>query len=59
LRILGISSETHDTGIALIQDGLPEIVIEEERLNRQKKTMNFPRLSLGGISLPLSRRYPG
>ncbi len=46
MRILGIASETHDTGIALIRGGVPEIVIEEERLNRQKKTMKFPRHSL-------------
>lgn len=46
MKILGISSETHDSGIALIQDGKPVIVIEEERLNRQKKTMKFPTQSL-------------
>jgi carbamoyltransferase len=46
MRILGIASETHDTGIALAKDGIPEMVVEEERLNRQKKTMKFPSQSL-------------
>ncbi|MCK6484654.1 MAG: carbamoyltransferase [Phycisphaerae bacterium] len=46
MRILGIVSHTHDTGIALLHDGVPDMVIEEERLNRQKKTMKFPRHAL-------------
>src|SRR6266404_8036551 len=46
MRILGIVTHTHDSGIALIRDGIPEIVIEEERLNRQKKTMKFPKQAL-------------
>lgn len=36
----------HDSGIALIKDGVPEYIIEEERLNREKKTLVFPALSL-------------
>ena len=46
MRILGIVTHTHDSGIALLQDGVPEMVIEEERLNRQKKTMKFPKQAL-------------
>ena len=46
MRILGIVTNTHDSGITLLKDGVPEMVLEEERLNRQKKTMKFPRLCL-------------
>lgn len=46
MRILGIVSDTHDSGLALLKDGIPEIVLEEERLNRIKHTHRFPRQSL-------------
>ena len=46
MRVLGMVSHTHDTGVALLRDGVPEIVIEEERLNRQKKTLCFPAAAL-------------
>jgi len=46
VRILGIVAKTHDSGIALLQDGVPELVLEEERYNRDKKTKKFPRLGL-------------
>src|SRR5215467_1990103 len=46
LKILGIVTETHDAGIALLEDGIPNLVIEEERLNRQKHTREFPSLAL-------------
>ncbi len=46
MRILGMVSHTHDTGVALLQDGVPEIILEEERLNREKKTLRFPEKSL-------------
>ncbi len=46
MRIMGIATHTHDTGVALINDGRLEIVLEEERLNREKKTKKFPALSL-------------
>ena len=46
MRILGIVGSTHDSGIAILEDGVPKLVIEEERLNRQKKTLAFPRLAL-------------
>jgi len=42
LNILGIAAETHDTGIALVQNGVPLFVHEEERFNRQKHTIEFP-----------------
>ena len=46
MKILGIVSETHDAGIALLEDGVPVLVLEEERLNRQKHTRDFPNLAL-------------
>jgi carbamoyltransferase len=46
VKILGIVSETHDAGLALIADGIPALVLEEERLNREKHTIDFPALAL-------------
>jgi carbamoyltransferase len=42
VRILGLVSDTHDSGIALLRNGHPELVIEEERLSRRKHTSKFP-----------------
>ena len=46
MNILGIVTKTHDSGIALLSDGIPALVLEEERFNRQKHTLLFPSLSL-------------
>ncbi len=46
MRILSVVSETHDSGIALVQDGMPILVLEEERLNRVKHTQDFPHAAL-------------
>jgi carbamoyltransferase len=46
LRILGIVAKTHDSGVAFLSDGMPELVLEEERFNRKKKTQKFPRCAL-------------
>ncbi len=46
MRILGIASETHDSGIALVENGKPVLVIEEERLTRLKHTQHFPHAAL-------------
>jgi hypothetical protein len=46
LRILGIVRDAHDTGVAVLEEGLPALVLEEERLNREKHTQKFPHLSL-------------
>jgi carbamoyltransferase len=46
LRILGIVAKTHDSGVAFLKDGVPELVLEEERFNRCKKTKKFPKWAL-------------
>jgi carbamoyltransferase len=46
VRILGIVAKTHDSGLALLKDGAPELVLEEERFNRSRRTKKFPRLAL-------------
>src|SRR5690606_23909308 len=46
VRILGLVGATHDSGIAVLSGGEIDLVIEEERLKREKRTRNFPRLSL-------------
>jgi carbamoyltransferase len=46
LRILGIVAKTHDSGVAFLGDGVPELVLEEERFNRVKKTKKFPKRAL-------------
>ncbi|MDX2289447.1 MAG: carbamoyltransferase C-terminal domain-containing protein [Hyphomicrobiaceae bacterium] len=43
VKILGIVSKTHDTGLALIEDGVPALVLEEERFTRIKHSKAFPR----------------
>lgn len=42
MRILGLVDCTHDSGVAILQDGVPEFVIEEERLDRRKHSQRFP-----------------
>jgi carbamoyltransferase len=46
VKILGIVTRTHDSGLALLDDGVPTIVLEEERFNREKHTRKFPFHSL-------------
>ncbi|MEQ1718021.1 MAG: carbamoyltransferase C-terminal domain-containing protein [Hyphomicrobium sp.] len=46
MRILGLVGATHDSGIAILDDGDIDLVIEEERLKREKRTRNFPRHAL-------------
>jgi carbamoyltransferase len=46
VKILGIVAKTHDSGLAVLEDGVPLAVLEEERFNRSKKTKKFPRLAL-------------
>ncbi|MGL4396903.1 MAG: carbamoyltransferase family protein [Hyphomicrobium sp.] len=46
MRILGLVGATHDSGIAILENGRIDVVIEEERLRREKRTKRFPRLAL-------------
>ncbi|MCL4766519.1 MAG: carbamoyltransferase [Hyphomicrobiaceae bacterium] len=46
MRILGLVGATHDSGLAILQDGVPELVLEEERFNRKKRTKRFPKRAL-------------
>jgi carbamoyltransferase len=46
MRILGIVSRTHDSGLALLERGVPTVILEEERFNREKHTRKFPFGSL-------------
>jgi carbamoyltransferase len=46
MQVLGIVTRTHDSGLALLRDGVPTIILEEERLNREKHTRKFPFFSL-------------
>ena len=46
MRILGLVTWTHDTGAALVEDGNIVAVLEEERHDRTKHTLLFPRRSL-------------
>jgi carbamoyltransferase len=46
VRILGLVGATHDSGLAILEDGWPQLVLEEERLNRVKRTKAFPTQSL-------------
>lgn len=42
MNILGLVTKTHDTGVAILKDGLPTAIMEEERFNRDKHTQLFP-----------------
>jgi carbamoyltransferase len=46
MHILGLASESHDSGLALLSDGIPTLILEEERFNREKHTQRFPAQSL-------------
>ncbi len=59
MRILGLVGATHDSGLALLNDGLPEFVLEEERLRRVKRTQVFPLLSLQAALGPRVERLSG
>ncbi|MBS0242016.1 MAG: hypothetical protein JSS20_07550, partial [Proteobacteria bacterium] len=49
MRILGMVSESHDTGVALLEDGKVTAVLEEERHSREKHTKLFPTLALNAL----------
>lgn len=45
-RILGISAFYHDSACALLEDGILEFAIQEERLSRLKFDASFPKMSI-------------
>ncbi len=49
MNLLGLSCVSHDAGVALLENGVPTLVLEEERLNRQKHTKAFPEQSLAMV----------
>jgi carbamoyltransferase len=49
VNILGIVTKSHDTGLALLQNGAPAYILEEERFNRQKHTLEFPTQCLDAL----------
>jgi carbamoyltransferase len=57
VNILGINCYAHDTSAALVMDGRPVAIGEQERFNREKHTAAFPDeaigfcLRAGGISI--------
>ena len=42
MKILGISAHYHDSAAALVIDGIPVAVVQEERLSRKKNDAAFP-----------------
>jgi len=46
MRILGIVTRTHDSGLVLLESGVPKLILEEERFNRVKHSRKFPFRSL-------------
>jgi carbamoyltransferase len=46
MRILGLSSFTHDTAAALLEDGAIRAVIEEGKLSRSKTTRGVPAAAI-------------
>ena len=52
MRILGLVTLTHDTGVALLDDGEIVTVLEEERHTREKHTIWFPRHALAAAFGP-------
>ena len=43
MYVLGISSYAHEASCSLIKDGEIKVVLEEERLNREKHTWKYPQ----------------
>ena len=49
MNILGLVCTSHDAGQALLSDGQPNTILEEERFNRVKHTLKYPRRSLDAL----------
>ncbi len=56
MRILGVNAYAHDAGLALLEDGRPALVLEEERFNRVKKTTAFPSAGIAFLRQHLNLR---
>jgi carbamoyltransferase len=56
VKVLGVVAKTHDSGIALLEDGVPQLIFEEERFNRSKKTKKFPKQSLAAARADFALR---
>ena len=59
MRILGLVTLSHDTGVALLDNGEIVSVLEEERHTREKHTIWFPRQSLAALFGPDGRGLAG
>lgn len=49
MNILGLVYTSHDAGLALLTDGVPNVLFEEERFNRVKHTLKYPRMALDAL----------
>ena len=49
MNILGLVYTSHDAGLALLTDGKPNIILEEERFNRIKHTLKYPRQAMDDV----------
>jgi len=49
MRILGLMTLTHDTGAALLDNGIIHTILEEERHSSEKHTIWFPKNALAEI----------
>lgn len=52
MNILGLTYTSHDAGLALLTDGKPKIILEEERFNRIKHTIKYPRMAMAEVFGP-------
>lgn len=52
MNILGLVYTSHDAGLALLSDGKPNIILEEERFNRIKHTIRYPRMAMDAVFGP-------
>jgi predicted NodU family carbamoyl transferase len=49
VNILGLVYTSHDAGLALLTGGKPNIILEEERFNRIKHTLKYPRMAMESV----------
>lgn len=52
MNILGLVYTSHDAGLAVLENGQPKVVLEEERFNRIKHTIKYPRMALDDVFGP-------